>query len=60
MFENHRTFEYKLAGRPLVVETGKVAGLANGSALVRYGDTVILASATASEMPVQSSLPTIS
>ena len=51
MFENHRTFEYKLAGRPLVVETGKVAGLANGSALVRYGDTVILASATASERP---------
>ena len=51
MFEEYRTFEYKLAGRPLVVETGKLAGLANGSALVRYGDTVILATATASDKP---------
>lgn len=53
MFENYKTFEYPggLAGRPLIIETGKMAGLANGSCLVRYGDTVILATATASEKP---------
>ena len=51
MFENHRIFRYELAGRPLVVETGKIAQLANGSALVRYGDTVVLATATASAAP---------
>ena len=51
MFENHRIFRYELAGRPLIVETGKVAQLANGSALIRYGDTVVLATATASAAP---------
>lgn len=51
MFENYKVFEYTLAGRPLVIETGKLAGLANGSCLVRYGDTVVLACATASEKP---------
>ena len=51
MFENYKVFEYEYAGRPLRVETGKVAGLANGSAMVRYGDTVILACATASAKP---------
>ena len=51
MFENYRVFEYTLAGRPLVIETGKLAGLANGSCLVRYGETVVLACATASEKP---------
>ncbi len=51
MFENYHVFNYTLAGRPLVIETGKLAGLANGSALVRYGDTAILATATASAKP---------
>ena len=51
MFENFRTFSYNLAGRPLVIESGKMAGLANGSVLVRYGDTAILACATASKRP---------
>jgi len=51
MFENYKTFSYELAGRPLVIETGKIAGLANGSCLVRYGETVILACATASSRP---------
>ncbi len=50
-FKNHKVFEYTLAGRPLVIETGKVAGLANGSCLCRYGDTVVLCCATASEKP---------
>ncbi|MBE6723685.1 MAG: polyribonucleotide nucleotidyltransferase [Ruminococcaceae bacterium] len=51
MFENYRTFSYDFAGKPLVLETGKMAGLANGSVLVRYGDTAILACATASAKP---------
>ncbi len=51
MFENYRVFKTEYAGRPLVVETGKIAQLANGSALVRYGDTTILATATASAKP---------
>ena len=51
LFENYKVFNYTFAGRPLVVETGKLAGLANGSCLVRYGDTVILACATASAKP---------
>lgn len=46
-----RTFETTLAGRPLVIETGKMAQLANGSCLVRYGDTVVLCTATASAKP---------
>ncbi|MEN6315894.1 MAG: polyribonucleotide nucleotidyltransferase [Clostridiaceae bacterium] len=44
-------FSMELAGRTLTVETGKLAQLANGSALVRYGDTVILSTATASTEP---------
>ncbi len=51
MFENYKVFNYEFAGRPLVVETGKLAGLANGSCLVRYGETVVLACATASAKP---------
>ena len=51
MFENYRVFETTLAGRPFVVETGKMAQLANGSCLIRYGETAILATATASKAP---------
>ncbi len=51
MFEKFRSFEYTLAGRPLIIETGKMAGLANGACLVRYGDTSVLATATASAKP---------
>ena len=50
-FKNYKVFNYTLAGRPLVVETGKMAGLANGSVLCRYGDTAVLCCATASEKP---------
>ena len=46
-----RIFKTTLAGRPVVVETGKMAGLANGSCLVRYGDTAVLVTATASAKP---------
>ena len=51
MFENKKLYETTLAGRPLSIETGKMAQLANGSCLVRYGDTAILATATASARP---------
>ena len=44
-------FSMELAGRTLTIETGKLAQLANGAVLVRYGDTVILSTATASEKP---------
>ena len=51
IYEKYRKFETVLAGRPLVVETGKFAGLANGSCMVRYGETAVLCCATASEKP---------
>ena len=51
MFENYKVFEYEYAGRPLKVEVGKIAGLANGSCMIHYGDTTILACATASPKP---------
>ena len=51
MFENYRTFETTYAGRKLVVETGKVCGLSNGSCWVRYGETVVMANVTASPKP---------
>ena len=50
-FDDYKVFTYELAGRPLVVETGKIAGLANGAALIKYGDTTVLATATASAAP---------
>ena len=46
-----KTFETELAGRKLVLETGKMAGLANGSVLVRYGDTCVIVNVTASKEP---------
>lgn len=51
MFENYKVYETQLAGHKLVVETGKIAQLANGSCLVRYGDTVVNVAVTASEKP---------
>lgn len=46
-----KSYEMDLAGRPLVIETGKMAGLANGSVLVRYGDTAVIVNVTASKEP---------
>lgn len=46
-----KIYETEVAGRPLSLEFGKVAGLANGSVIVRYGDTVVISCATASEKP---------
>ena len=50
-FDNYKVYKYELAGRPLVVETGKVAGLANGAVIIKYGETTVLATATASASP---------
>ncbi len=46
-----KVFTTTVAGRTLSIETGKLAQFANGSVLVRYGDTVILTTATASKTP---------
>jgi polyribonucleotide nucleotidyltransferase len=48
-----KVFKYMLAGRELKVTTGKIAELTNGSCLVQYGDTVIMANVTASKEPRQ-------
>ena len=50
-FTNYKTYSMDLAGRPLTLEVGKMAELANASVLVRYGDTVVLVCATASAKP---------
>ncbi len=46
-----QTFKTTIAGRDFVVETGEIAQLASGAAVVRYGDTTVLATATASDKP---------
>ena len=51
MFENAKVFTTELAGRPLVVETGKLAQLASGSCMIRYGETAIMCTATIADKP---------
>ena len=46
-----KTYSMEVAGRTLTLETGRMAGLANGSVLVRYGDTVVIVNVTASKSP---------
>ena len=46
-----KTYSMELAGRTLTVETGKLAELANGNVLVRYGETVVMVNVTASKEP---------
>ena len=46
-----KSFSMELAGRTLTVEIGKVCAQANGAAFMRYGDTTVLSTATASEKP---------
>lgn len=48
---DYRVFSTELAGRPLSIEFGKYAQQANGSAFVRYGDTVVMVNVTMSEKP---------
>ena len=47
----YRTYKTEVAGRTLSVDIGRVAEQANGAALVHYGDTVVLVTATASDKP---------
>jgi len=42
-----KVVQFELAGRPFSIEVGKLAKQAGGSAFVRYGDTVVLVTATA-------------
>ena len=49
--ENYRTFETEVGGRKIVVETGKYCGQANGSCIVRCGDTMVLTNVTMSKEP---------
>ena len=46
-----KSYETELAGRKLVIETGKMAELSNGSVVVRYGETVVMVNVTASKEP---------
>ena len=50
-FPNYRKFETTLAGRPFVVETGKMCALSSGSCMVSYGDTRVLCNVTMSDKP---------
>ena len=47
----YKSFSMELAGRTLTVDVGRVAAQANGAALMHYGDTTVLSTATASEKP---------
>lgn len=47
----HKSFSMELAGRTLTVDINRVAAQANGAALMHYGDTVVLSTATASDKP---------
>ncbi len=47
----YKSFSMELAGRTLTVDVGRVAAQANGAALMHYGDTVVLSTATASDKP---------
>ncbi len=46
-----KVFNFEVAGRPVSVEVGQLSQLSNGSALVRYGETVVLSNVTASKQP---------
>ena len=46
-----KQYETELAGRKLIIETGKFAKQANGSVVVRYGDTTVMTNVTASKEP---------
>ena len=46
-----KSYETELAGRKLTIETGKIAKQANGSVVVRYGDTVVMTNVTAAKEP---------
>ena len=50
-FENFKVYETTLAGRPFKVEMGKMCGLSNASALIRYGETCVMCNVVMSPKP---------
>ena len=50
-FPNYKVYEMELAGRPFKAEMGKMCGLSNASAMIRYGETVVLCNVTMSPKP---------
>ena len=50
-FENFKVYETMLAGRPFKVEMGKMCGLSNASAMIRYGETVVMCNVVMSPKP---------
>ncbi len=51
MLENHKIFKTEVGGREVTVDVGKYAQQANGSCVVKCGDTVVMVNATMSEQP---------
>ena len=51
MLENHRIFKTEIGGREVTVDVGKYAQQANGSCIIRCGETVVMVNATMSEKP---------
>lgn len=50
-FDNFKVYETTLAGRPFKVEMGKMCGLSNASALIRYGETCVMCNVVMSQAP---------
>ena len=50
-FDNFKVYETMLAGRPFKVEMGKMCGLSNASALIRYGETCVMCNVVMSPSP---------
>ena len=50
-FDNFKVYETTLAGRPFKVEMGKMCGLSNASALIRYGETCVMCNVVMSPKP---------
>ena len=50
-FENYKVYETMLAGRPFKAEMGKMCGLSNASALIRYGETCVMCNVVMSPKP---------
>ena len=50
-FPNHKVYSMDLCGRPLSIEVGKIAELANASCFVKYGETTVMVAVTAAPRP---------
>ena len=52
-FDNFKVYETNAAGRPFKVEMGKMCGLSNASALIRYGETCVMCNVVMSPSPAR-------